>query len=826
MEDDEQYVRLNMDNDYEGGEWIGGEFFYRSKRQKTQTEDDKLYGVFAGNDSSDDERRGRGPRKPLANYSKPVAFVSTGRMQTDTTEEKESGAEVVKKEDSGDDVQTIGPMKPPKEESSDMEVEDGVLPTALGRRIRDAAAKRHREHKEKVELGKAWKDAEKAGFGTFEKHTKGIGAKLLAKMGYKPGQGLGRDGAGITKPIEQRLRPKGMGMGFGEYREHGMALVADADKIVKEEAQMAKAQKVQPKEKLWKKRHGAERKKRVYRTPEDLLAQEEERPSLCAQPVIDMRGPQARVVTNLEHLNVEEAEEDNPLEKVPMPELQHNMKLLVDMAEADIKRVDVKLRHKEDEAVMLGREEKRLVSEVEIRSKEAERLQALLEGISEISQLNAMSDLAGVQKGYKALLENFQQEYTLYGIAATALGQILVPFQRLFAGWDPLENPSHGLLEVLNWRDLLLNSAAQREAIFEDVASPEPFTILICEALVPSIRSAITNRWEPRNPEPLIRLVETWESIWPSSVLSHVLDALVFPKLRALVEVWEPRQERIAVHVWMHPWLPYLGERMADLYPTIVFRLSTALQSWHASDGSAFALLSPWHQVFSEHDWENLLLRSIIPKLAFALQELVINPVAQDLKPIHWVMQWKDVIPLKHMVPLLESQFFPKWLQVLHQWLSNNPNYEEVTQWYLGWKEIIPEHIGEDSRIAAQLGNALSMMNCAVDGTDLPSLAGYNTGLPSNRTPAAAPSGIMEPSENYSLRELVQHFAEENNVEFMPKAGRQHDGLQVYGFGQVNCILENIQNVVRAQIHHQWVSVTLTRLLEEHRARAAKGFQG
>jgi len=42
--------------------------------------------------------------------------------------------------------------------------------------------------------------------GQFEMFTKGIGAKLLKKMGWAEGQGLGKDGTGMVNPIEVRFR--------------------------------------------------------------------------------------------------------------------------------------------------------------------------------------------------------------------------------------------------------------------------------------------------------------------------------------------------------------------------------------------------------------------------------------------------------------------------------------------------------------------------------------------------------------------------------------------------------------------------------------------
>lgn len=49
--------------------------------------------------------------------------------------------------------------------------------------------------------------------GTFERHTKGFGSKMMARMGFVPGSGLGKDGQGIVNPLTAVRRPKSRGLG-------------------------------------------------------------------------------------------------------------------------------------------------------------------------------------------------------------------------------------------------------------------------------------------------------------------------------------------------------------------------------------------------------------------------------------------------------------------------------------------------------------------------------------------------------------------------------------------------------------------------------------
>lgn len=52
-----------------------------------------------------------------------------------------------------------------------------------------------------------------APLGNWEKHTRGIGSKLMAQMGYVIGTGLGKHSDGRMEPVEATVLPAGKSLG-------------------------------------------------------------------------------------------------------------------------------------------------------------------------------------------------------------------------------------------------------------------------------------------------------------------------------------------------------------------------------------------------------------------------------------------------------------------------------------------------------------------------------------------------------------------------------------------------------------------------------------
>ena len=79
-------------------------------------------------------------------------------------------------------------------------------------------------------------------FGEWESSTRGLGSRLMRKMGWVVGAGLGRRGEGRVEPVTARLYPSGKSLDWcmemrDKYGDSGV--VGDVEKIMKKEAKEA-----------------------------------------------------------------------------------------------------------------------------------------------------------------------------------------------------------------------------------------------------------------------------------------------------------------------------------------------------------------------------------------------------------------------------------------------------------------------------------------------------------------------------------------------------------------------------------------------------------
>lgn len=203
--------------------------------------------------------------------------------------------------------------------------------------------------------------------GKWEKHTKGIGMKLLAKMGYKGAGGLGskrrlaEQKTGISRALEVKVRPANLGLGYGGFREastlkvnrqleaqvrgeavpeaesaktgdsaaashstsHNASALPTVDELLKDSAWQKGARDAKKKK---------EKKKRTVIPYNQLLESKEKE----HQPmkIVDLRGPQVSAANTSDAT----ADESRPQSGPPDlgEELLHNVSLLLSTHESKL----------------------------------------------------------------------------------------------------------------------------------------------------------------------------------------------------------------------------------------------------------------------------------------------------------------------------------------------------------------------------------------------------------------------------------------------------------------------------------------------------------
>jgi tuftelin-interacting protein 11 len=153
-----------------------------------------------------------------------------------------------------------------------------------------------------------------------------------------------------------------------------------------------------------------------------------------------------------------------------------------------------------------------------------------------------------------------------------------------------------------------------------------PFESLLWNIWLPRVRSSINNDWDPRTPQPAVRLYEAWSTFLPPFIRDNFLDQLILPKVSRAVADWNPRRSEVPLKTLVFPWLPHVGLRMEEFLGDARRKLKSLLRGWDIAGGVPDDLPT-WREVFSVGDWDTIMLKYVVPKLGSALREdFRVNP--------------------------------------------------------------------------------------------------------------------------------------------------------------------------------------------------------
>ena len=492
-----------------------------------------------------------------------------------------------------------------------------------------------------------------------------------------------------------------------------------------------------------------------------------------------------------------------------------------------------------------------LNDQLEEESNRLDRLEKVVQIITRVKETIEYNKeevtIVSICQLFKTLHEHFTDEFNIFGLI-NLLPHLLTctvdmaSFSQTISGtnneeqkeWDPLENPRYLVHLFDSWSPLTAYFTRERQSVLASHTT-SMFQSSIEAICLPKIRRALVS-WNPYDPDNCVCLMDSLRLVVPPIVFTQTIDMIVLPRLASAVSSWKPSSDPLP-HLWLHPWLKLLTSKLSALYPELRRKMAQALSNWHPITSEmelseprrlqAEAMMRPWVEVFDPTSFENTIVRSVIPKLVTLLRDhLVVNPQEQQIIPFQSYIQWYGVVPHLHMACLLAGEVLPKWIKVLYRWLtSESPDFGEISIWYSGWKSLIENTTLESDPVVMSFFNlALEMMQTCLmnDNDNINPLHPFDNTIKemeklnyvkhlenkklefrseqqqqqARNTTNATNSTKGSFNSSISFKEVVEIFAERNNIEFVLKVGKYYEGKQVYQFG--NCICYIDHNIVYA----------------------------
>lgn len=318
-------------------------------------------------------------------------------------------------------------------------------------------------------------------------------------MGFEPGKGLGKQLQGISTPVQAHLR-KGRGA-IGAYGPEKIPKLLEK----KESNEVEETLESKSKLSQWRKSDSNKKKVRyIYRSVDQVLEDGKVKPNrklpvssdMSKVKVIDMTGPEQRILSGYHAISGAQQCSDEIVitsdkeSKVnfALPELQHNLNLLVDMCEQDIIQNDRLIRHLNDRKIALEAEKKNLFKVLDHHSQQIETLENMLTIVDKLLNTTNELSLQEIAEAFKQLQENYYEEYRMYELGELASSFVAPKLKDYLLSWNPLMQSKEPIKLFVTWKDVLEKGTSTTLQIQQTM---QPYDQVVWNAWMPSIRGAI-----------------------------------------------------------------------------------------------------------------------------------------------------------------------------------------------------------------------------------------------------------------------------------------------------------------------------------------------